>query len=265
MYSVAYSLFWWRIVLQLWVSFIVAFATRDSNYLYPVCTMETGMATRHALIFATLAILPRIAGAICCGYRARRFGRDAPIGAWVFIGNPFPEYGVRVVGKAGAYPGQAYEDLSVRYVQCPTWGGIAVGALHCLAKRQFYPKHIFASDARAVEGYWLPILHDGNDTVEKWQRELIFISVAPGVWARRETTNPDYTLYYWVHDSIAPWDDCLEMPQPPMFRCAMGVLLLAVYAAVNVFTMGLVAVIDTVDMILKRQQIRIITNCYAPK
>lgn len=255
---VAYSLFGWRVLLHLWLAFPVCLSAAGTSYLWPMCDAGTHTAVRFAWLMAIVTAMPRVLSALLCSYHVRPYAQHPPpVGQWVFVGNPFPEFGVVVAGSPGASVGAAYHGMSVRYLQTPTWGGIVIAALHCFFPGQFYPDAIFASAVREPGGaYLVPTLKNPRRAAKaRWKDRLVFAPVSSTVWARSEEPRPEQPLYYWMHASVAPWDDFLDLPQSPRARLTFGLASVAAYVAVNALTLGVVACVDAAECVLKRAQL----------
>lgn len=264
--SVGCALILWRVVLQAWIALGISVVSSNTQYLWPIASVDTTVGARAAIIWSVLALGPRIVGLLLCAWRIPQWHRDArnppPLGLWAFVGNPFAEFGVVVNGIPGARPGDSYADLKIRYVQTPTFGGIAIAALHNLVmpRSVFYSDNIFASDRRSTENtHWMPTLStDRQPAAAAWQQRLHFEPRTQTTWLRSDRTDPHDYYYLWVHarDPNFPWDDYLEFYQGPgAIRLVSGLALGAIYVTLAAWTWGVIIAIDLVEFAMKRLQL----------
>ena len=123
------------------------------------------------------------------------FDKSPPRGAWVFVGNPFPETGVIF----SEYPERSNEKMTVCYIQSPSIGGMIMYPLHVYLLNNVH-ESIITSQTYNVK-YFLPTVRKTDVRVPDWLKNLKFVPTTDyRVWGR-SYENSSYIPYYWVHIS----------------------------------------------------------------
>lgn len=123
------------------------------------------------------------------------FEKIPPCGAWIFVGNPFPETGVIF----DEYPKLPNKKMSVFYIQSPSIGGLLMYPLHVYLLNNIH-ESIITSEIYNVK-YFFPGVRKTDVNVPMWLKNLKFVPTDDyRVWGR-SYENSSYIPYHWVHIS----------------------------------------------------------------
>lgn len=123
------------------------------------------------------------------------FEKIPPRGAWVFVGNPFPETGVIF----DEYPEHPDKKIKVFYIQSPSIGGLIMYPFHVYLLNNIHGS-IITSRIYNIK-YFFPTVKKSDANVPAWFKKLKFVPTHDyRVWGR-SYENSSYVPYYWVHIS----------------------------------------------------------------
>lgn len=183
--------------------------------------------------------------------------KKVPIGHWVMVGNFLPEYSIEIYPP---YPSTSNTLITngYAYTQSCTIGGFFMVILHTWTYK-FQKINIKTGNLNANGKYFLPVIENPH---AGFQTDVLLVPTSDeSIWARRYKSMPDYTLYYWIHESNPSfgYDDWFKIDKESsnfniifMITIALTVLLF-----MSIWTWGGIIIVIFVEFAAKHAQLHI--------